>query len=213
MSFGQEPDPVSNEILLGGVLHLGERVGLRGVYVERLIIQGAFVKRGNVERSCQNGGIEFVPIERLDDLGSGHFPNAQVHLGVSGCKGAEEAGEEVGGDGRDDSKFEFSGGLMRGIQGHVLEFAVFSQNGFGLLDQGNRLGVRKDRLLGPVKKSHPVLLFEFVELHGKGGLGDRAGCCGLAEVAVFVDGDEIFELGDGCHAFSLGRTSVRSAIV
>lgn len=147
-------------------------------------------------RAGGEGDVETVFAEAGEHFGSGEIVQEDADLGHGGLIAAEDAGEDLDGEGWGVADVEFAGfSPGEGADGgHGLIGAGEDGLGFGD-EKATSLG-ETDGLRTALEKRDAEVILEIAHLTADGGLSDVQAGGGAGDILLFGDGDEVAEVAE-----------------
>ena len=190
------PQAVGGQTVGRHFAHGVQLVGRGDVRHEFLIVQWYFQQALLLQRSGQDGHVNFRRQQFLHDEAGAHLGHAQMDGRVLFVHPPEESGEDVGGNGRDDAHDGLSA-LVALLDGdYLLDLRGVVQGHPGLGDDLLSEGGGSDGVGSAVKYGHVQGGLDAADARAEGRLGDAAGLGGPDEVAVGVHCDDVAQGGN-----------------
>ena len=161
---------------------------------EGLAVEGVAL---HARQQGDHGHVDGARIQQGAEFRRGGLAQAQVQVRVLALQGAGEPGQEVRGDGRNDTEAQGTEEGRLGRASSVLHGAEGRQGRAGRRDHAFARRGHADAVVVAVEDLDAEALLPRGQLGRQGRLGHAAGGGGAAEVAVLGHGHEVAQHGDG----------------
>ena len=152
-----------------------------------------------IKRCYQYAHVYFSFLQFGDDEFRCEFRDRQLYQGILPDEFLDEQGQQVRGQGGDDTHFEQPGDDPFFLLHNFFDHTFFAQDLSCLLKDGGAGFGGYNRLFGAVEYFKPQFLLQFLYLHAQGGLGDETLAGRFGKMPGVVNGHDIGQLGK-CHA-------------
>jgi len=142
------------------------------------------------------GDVELALAEGVEEFGVGRGLDGELDGGILLCEGDAEDGGEGGGGGQHAEAEDALHALIAEFVEFLLEAIAVFEHLLGPGEDAFAFGGEALKALAALDDADVHVFFQLLDARGERGLRDAAGSGGAGEVALLVEGEQVFEVAD-----------------